>query len=194
MPWLQRFLLEKLLQYLKKKCYRTGQREKFNFILTLQSLTTHIFPQRTIAFQTPYMRRYMRKPCDMSTRAFAERGAEINAYLMEFPPFDVNQELDDVEIMDILENVVPNTWSKIMVLQVFDPMEHTASDFFAFCERHEFTMGLLDHSNDLKNEVKFCVDSSAEAPNNKKCPPLKSGVTDIKQMAMELQSGWWYNP
>jgi hypothetical protein len=158
-----------------------GNENNANFILTLQSLTTHIFPQRALAFQKRYMRRYMRKPREMTIRAFAARVAELNAYLLEFPPFDVNQDLDDTEIMDILENGVPNTWSKNMVLQGFDPMENTASDFVAFCERHEFTEGTLDNSKDSNKEAKPTAHSknssndaksrakpSAEASKNKK--------------------------
>jgi hypothetical protein len=41
-----------------------------------------------------------------------------------------------------------------MVLQGFDPMENTTSDFVAFCERHEFTEGSLDNSKDPKKEAK----------------------------------------
>jgi hypothetical protein len=131
-----------------------GNETNNNFTLSLQTLTTHIFPQRSLAFQKRYMRRFMRKPREMTTRAFAARVAELNAYLEEFPPFEDNQELDDTEIMDILENGVPNTWSKNMVLQGFDPLENTASDFVAFCERHEFTEGTLDNSKDSNKEAK----------------------------------------
>jgi hypothetical protein len=82
------------------------------FTLTLQTLTTHIFPQCSLAFQKRYMRRYMRMPREMTTRSFAAQVAELNAYLEQFPPFEDNQELDNTKIMDILENGVPNTWSK----------------------------------------------------------------------------------
>jgi hypothetical protein len=46
---------------------------------------------------------------------------------MEVPPFDVDQEIDDIEISDILENGAPSTWLENVVIQGFDHMEHTAS-------------------------------------------------------------------
>jgi hypothetical protein len=131
-----------------------GNETNNHFNLTLQNLTTHIFPQRCLAFQKRYMRRYMRKPREMTTRAFAARVAELNTYLEEFPPFEANQELDDPEIMDILENGVPGTWSKNMVLQGFDPVESTITEFVAFCERHEYTEGTLDNSKPNHTEAK----------------------------------------
>jgi hypothetical protein len=62
------------------------------------------------------MCRHLRKPREMTTRAFAERVAKLNAYLLDSHPFDVNQDLDNTEIMDFLENDVPNTWSKNVIL------------------------------------------------------------------------------
>jgi hypothetical protein len=84
-------------------------------MLILSSLTkpyySHI-PLRALAFQKRYIRRHMRRPREMTTRAFAARVAELNAFLLDFSPFDVNQDLDDSEIMDILENGgSPKIWS-----------------------------------------------------------------------------------
>jgi hypothetical protein len=135
-----------------------------NFNLTLQSLTAHIFPHRSLAYHKRYMRRYMRKPREMTTRAFAARVAKLNE---ECPPFEDNKELDDTEIMDIMDNGVPNTWSKNMVLQGFDHMEITVTDFVAFCERHEFTEGTLDNSKEPQKEAKP-KDSSHDAKSRAK--------------------------
>jgi hypothetical protein len=64
------------------------------------------------------MRRHMRKPREITTQCFAARVAKLNAYLIKFHLFDVNQELDDMEMVDILENGVPNTWSKSLLYRV----------------------------------------------------------------------------
>jgi hypothetical protein len=122
--------------------------------LKLQYLTTHIFPQRSLAFQTHYMRCYMRKLCEVTTQAFATRVAKLNTNLEEFPPFEDNQEMDDPEIMDILENGVPNTWSKNTGLQGFDLVESMVTEFVAFCEKHKFIKGTLDNSKVHHNEAK----------------------------------------
>ena len=116
-----------------------GNETVANFELCLRAVTTHIFPQRALLRQKRYMRVAMRKPRDMSTRAYSARLAEVNGYLAEFPPFEPNQMLGNDEIVHILEFGVPKTWQKNMVLQGFEPMIHTPNEIVEFCERHEFT-------------------------------------------------------
>ena len=41
------------------------------FKVCLEELKKHIFPQRALANQTRYMRRFLRKPRDMTVREFA---------------------------------------------------------------------------------------------------------------------------
>jgi hypothetical protein len=41
------------------------------------------------------------------------------------------------EISDLLEFGVPHSWQREMVIQDFDPLQHTVSDFVAFAERLE---------------------------------------------------------
>ena len=118
-----------------------GNERNETFILCLQDVTNHIFPKRALSFQKRYMRRYLRKPRDMTTREFAARISEMNQYLKQFPPFEDNQELDEDEIIDILEFGIPHSWQNNMVLQGFDPMESTLAELVDFCERHEFTEG-----------------------------------------------------
>jgi hypothetical protein len=174
----RRLIFGDTLAVFNKAALDKGNETVANFELVLKDVTTHVFPQRALAYQKRYMRRYMRKPRDMSTRLFVARIAEMNAYLQEFPPFEDNQELDEQEIVDILEFGVPNSWQKNMVLQGFDPMIHAVTDFVEFCERHEFTEGSLDNSDDKakpkassknsSNDGKSRAKSSAEAPNKKR--------------------------
>jgi hypothetical protein len=149
-----------------KAAAEKGNETVANFEACLQEVTTHVFPQRALAHQKRYMHRYMRKPRDMSTREFAARVTELNAYLKEFPPFQSDQQLDDPEIMDILEFGVPNSWQKNMVMQGFDPMIHTTAEFVCFCERHEFTEGTLDNSED-KNKAKPKASSKSSSNDGK---------------------------
>jgi hypothetical protein len=125
-----------------------GNETNDNFELCLSDVSTHIFPQRALAHQKRYVRRYMRKPREVAMRELAARVAEMNEYLSQFPPFDIDQRLTNEEIVDILEFAVPNSWQKRMVLQGFDPLIHTVSEFVSFCERHEFTEGALDNSKE----------------------------------------------
>lgn len=144
------------------------------FLHCLQDVTNHIFPQRALSFQKRYMRRYLRKPKEMSTREFAARISELNQYLKQFPPFEDNQEIDDEEIIDIIEFGIPSSWQKNMVLQGFDPMESTLADLVAFCERHEFTESNLDkNDNDnTKNKGKNSNDLDQK-------PPAKGGNVKV---------------
>jgi hypothetical protein len=52
----------------------------------------------------------MPKPRESSTKAFAARVTKLKAYHMAFAPFDVDQELDDIEIVDILETIGQSIW------------------------------------------------------------------------------------
>jgi hypothetical protein len=80
------------------------------------------------------MRRYLRKPRDKTAREFAACISELNQYLKQFPPFENNQELDEVEIINILKFGIPHTWQNNMVLQGFDPIESTLVELVDFCE------------------------------------------------------------
>ena len=55
------------------------------FILGLQALTSHNFPQRALRMQKCYMRHYMRKPRDMKMWVYRNRVVELNNYLEQFP-------------------------------------------------------------------------------------------------------------
>ena len=137
----RRLIVGDTLAVFNQAATKRGAETVENFKLCLRDVTTHVFPQRALSRQKRYMRRHMRKTREFTTREFAARLAELNAYLAEFPPFEDDQGLAQDEIVDILNFGVPNTWQKNMVIQGFDPTLHTPSEFVEFCERHEFTEG-----------------------------------------------------
>ena len=108
---------------------------------TLKSLKAHVFPRKALANQKRYMRRFLRKPRDLSVREFTTRLVEINEMLNEFPPGANDQKLPDDELMDIAEYAVPATWQRTMLMHNFDPTIHSPQDFIEFCERIEFAEG-----------------------------------------------------
>lgn len=184
-----------------------GNETNATFLQCLQDVTTHIFPQRALSFQKRYMRRYMRKPKDMTTREFAARISELNQYLKQFPPFEDNQEIDEEEIIDIIEFGIPHSWQKHMVLQGFDPLENTLAELVAFCERHEFTEGNLENNDKARNKEKHSNDldkkpaaraaiSKGQNKNGKFCALHKTHghSTDeckvVKAQIEEMQSKW----
>lgn len=151
-----------------------GNERNETFILCLQDVTNHIFPKRALSFQKRYMRRYLRKPRDMTTREFAARISEMNQYLKQFPPFEDNQELDEDEIIDILEFGIPHSWQNNMVLQGFDPMESTLAELVDFCERHEFTEGnKTENAKNNKGTTSNDSDKKPAAKNSGSKDPSK---------------------
>jgi hypothetical protein len=103
-----------------------------NLELAIKKATTHVFPQRALLYQKRYMRRYMRNPRTLTTRVFSARVNALNGYLKQYPPFDQDQELTEEAPLDLLKFAVPKSWQKYMVLQVFDPVIHTTSEFVTF--------------------------------------------------------------
>jgi hypothetical protein len=168
----RRLITGDTLAVFNKAAEENGNETNATFLACLQDVTNHIFPQRALSFQKRYMRCYLKKPKDMSTREFAARISELNQYLKQFPPFEANQDIDDEEIIDIIEFGIPNSWQRNMVLQGFDPMDSTLADLVAFCKRHEFTESNLD-KNDNNNNSKNKSNNSAEL--DKKPPAKRNG-------------------
>ena len=92
----------------------------------LNDLIEHNLPKRALTYQKRAMRRFMRKPHEMSMRDFMARLTEINSYLKYFPPFAVNAELPMDELVDIGKFAFPLSWQREMVLQGYEPTDHTS--------------------------------------------------------------------
>ncbi len=112
-----------------------------NLEQVLMAVTRSVFPPRAAQQQKRWMRRYMRKPADVKIREHVARVEELNAYLPQFPPAEVDgeaiQSLPRDELCDDLDYGNPNSWQRQMVLHDFDPLTHTPDEFVAFCERLE---------------------------------------------------------
>ena len=135
----RRIFLGEALTAFEEAVRQNVEENNENFVHCLQHVVEHIFPARALISQKRYMRRFMRKPKEMSIRNFMARLTEINAYLNRFPPFQENQELPLDEIMDIAEFAVPARWQRTMVVQDFDCITHTPMEFVKFCEKLEMT-------------------------------------------------------
>ena len=121
-----------------------------HFELSVNSLKQHVFPRKALNNQKRYMRRFLRKPRDMTVREFITRLVEINEMLAEFPPGAQEQKLPTDELMDIAEYAVPATWQRTMMMHNFDPTIHTPQDFIEFCERIEFAEGTDSNNQEAK--------------------------------------------
>ena len=111
------------------------------FTACLDAVARNVFPKRAVLLQKRYMRRFVRKPMEMKTRDYVARLSELNSYLPSFPPVTAGgsapEKLPDDEIVDLLEFGVPNAWQREMIIQDFDPLQHTIAEFVEFGERME---------------------------------------------------------
>jgi len=96
-----------------------------NFLDVIEDLTRHVFPIKALQTQKRYMRRFLRKPREMKTREYVSRVCEINKMLVHFPTVDQDSRLPNDEMLDLLEFGMPSSWQKTMILQDFDPVDHT---------------------------------------------------------------------
>ena len=107
--------------YFNQLFMTVSNEDDVTFLLGVQALTSHLFPQRAWRMQKRYMRHYMRKPRDMKMRVYRNRVVELNNYLERFPTvFNATQKIDEDEIVDILEFGTPNKWQSEMVRLGFD--------------------------------------------------------------------------
>lgn len=107
----------------------------------LTDMITYMAPHKALAKQKRWMRRFCRKPADMTIRVFTNHVTRINDdEIPILPPFNGDsQKLSEDEIIDIILNGIPRSWMREMDKQGFDPVEKSLSDVIHFCERMEAT-------------------------------------------------------
>lgn len=134
----------------------------------MDAVARHVFPKRASQLQKRYMRRFIRKPATMSTKQFAARLQELNAYLPKFPTAVPGQaaisKLEDDEIVDIMEFGVPRSWQRKMIEHDFDVMTASIHDFVDFCDRME-SIG-ADEGQGKNSSHKNPGSSQKSAPRN----------------------------
>jgi hypothetical protein len=81
----------------------------------LRSVITNACPFKVLQKQKRYMHRYMRKPQDMKVRTYVHSLMRINIEeILHLPPFAQDQRLSEDEIIEIILNATPNSWSQEM--------------------------------------------------------------------------------
>jgi hypothetical protein len=85
------------------------------------------------------MRRFLKKPYKMSIQDYVARIVEMNEYLPLMPEIGGNppDKLPEDELLELLEFSLPEKWQVAMLLQDFDPADHSLDKFVAFCTRLE---------------------------------------------------------
>ena len=105
----RRFLRGQALGLFNTQADTQPQVNNANYNQIMTHVNNSMFTQKAYITQTRWMRRYLKKPCDMKTCHYITRVQELNSYLTEFDAPTNNQadSLDDDEIMDILEYGMP---------------------------------------------------------------------------------------
>ena len=112
------------------------------FQACLMAVTEDVFPPKSLLNQKRYMRRFLRKPVEMTAKDYIARVCEINSYLTAFPTEPGRQatKLPTDELLDLLEFGVPLRWQRAMHLHGFEPQEGNIKSFATFCERLESSL------------------------------------------------------
>ena len=153
-----------------------GNETNANFKTCLEKTTTHVFPKRALTIQTRFMRRFLRKPWEMTIKEFAARVVEMNGYMSQFPPFGDDQALPDDELLDLAEFAMPSTWQRTMIVQGFNPMEHSLQEFVEFCQRMEYT-----EAHDAKSRTKSKTESKTGNDAISHAKPSEQGNNNRKR-------------
>jgi hypothetical protein len=156
----------------------------------VRAVISNASPYKVLQKQKRYMRRYMRKPSDMKIRTFVHNLMKLNHEELPYlPPFGSNQKLSDDDIIEIILNASPNSWSNEMDRQNFDPLDHTVRELLSFCERIEqleptsTTNGSVtkkhDHNKRSKNSSekgkptgKWCTFHKTDSHDSSECKVL----------------------
>ena len=125
------------LRVFNNKQAELGNETNVSFDECLMAVTTHVFPLRALVRQKRHMRRYMRKPRDMTSRQHIALIQEMSENLTLYPGGDADSPFDEDELKDIVENTHPASWQWEMVRQDFDPIDHTLDEMMGFFERME---------------------------------------------------------
>ena len=98
-----------------------------------------VLPKKVVARVKRQLRRYTRKPADMTVRQYYQHLRRINEEEIPLIPPGNGIPLTEDEILDILLASTPKAWEKEMDRQRFDPLEKTMTDVIEFMEGVEMS-------------------------------------------------------
>ena len=164
----RRILTGKALARFEETAATAGTETIPNLRIVLQGVMNYVLPARALQTQKRYMRRLCRKPPEMTMKEYISRFQQLNSYLAMF---DSNRgalnKLPNDEIIEHAEFAIPASWRQQMILQGFEPIDHTLDEFTQFCERLEFTEKLHE-----ANHVRKPKPDGAHPPKGKRDPRM----------------------
>jgi hypothetical protein len=164
---------------------------KKDVVKCLQKVIEAACPYKVLQKQRKYMRRYMRKPRDMTIRQFVNAVTRMNNDELPYlPPFEANQSLPEDDIIEIVLHACPNSWIQEMDRQDFDSDRHTLPELLQFLERIESleptvishstkASSVSEHKSNTKRPTgkaktgKWCEYHKTDSHNTSECRSLE---------------------
>ena len=138
-------------------------------ILVERRFVAFFAPREVLNSQTRYIRHYMRKPFDVSTRRYVGAVHTLNNALEQLPPsFDASQKILDQDMMDILASNAPKKHKELMTDQGFDPQTATTDQFVEICERAESKAALRTKNDRNRSDDDSSEEERPSKKSNKK--------------------------
>ena len=146
-----------------------GTETIITFEVCFEALRASVFPYQAATNQRRYLRRLLRKRADNTIKQFVDRICELNNYLTRFPPSMIGGDeptmIPHVEVMELLEFGIPNSWKNQLTMQGFIPMQHTVEEFITVCQRYE----QVESSNGMTPK-----NSQKNNSNGRSVPPMEN--------------------
>ena len=108
-----------------------------NVTVALDEVTKDIFPHRALETQLRALRRYVKKPRDMSIMHMVARLTELNNQIPNYPDGSDNNKLGDDVLKEVVEWAIPKAWKDQMALQRFRIERKTLEEVIEFCKDME---------------------------------------------------------
>jgi len=142
-----------------------------------QSIIQYMAPFKALQKQKRYLRRFCRKPADMSTRKYVNYIARMNdEEIPLLPPFARDQKLPQDEMCEIVLYSIPRSWVRQMDIQNFDPEVATLAELIDFCERME--------ASEEHDKMASTAQKGNGNNNNKKSKTGKSDKDDSRKYCL----------
>jgi hypothetical protein len=119
---------------------------------SLCAVTTIVFPFRALETQKQWMKKYMKKPFDLSANMMSTALSCINNYLPSFLDGDASSKFMDAELVGLLDFLLPASWRKAMDLKGYVASQHDKKSLVDQCEMIERNETPIKHDRDDNND------------------------------------------
>eukprot|EP00980_Cylindrotheca_fusiformis_P025358 scaffold13510_cov128-Cylindrotheca_fusiformis.AAC.1 len=114
-----------------------GNETNNNYNKVIAMFKVKLFPRDALMNQKRALQKHLRKPFDMNMREYASRMSELNELLLQFPPREpglVATKFEDYEIIQCIQDGLPNYYNTFMREHGYKPVNETLSDFVKFVQ------------------------------------------------------------